>query len=196
MSEKEFIANYQMTLSSHWQRATDLNSQCLKMILTQVMGKSILDVGCGRAHVAHLCDQKYAVTATDIHIDPQLPGRYPRIRFVQANAEHLPFRDRNFDTVICTHTLEHVQNIQATIQELRRVATKRLIIVVPRQRPYRYTFDLHLHFFPYPFTLMMLMGPGHKSRCESVGGDLLYVEDISLEHSGRTPISLEATTNN
>ena len=50
-----------------------------------------------------------------------------------------------------THTLEHVQRIDLALAELRRVAKHRLIIVVPKERPYRYSFNLHLHFFPYPW---------------------------------------------
>jgi ubiquinone/menaquinone biosynthesis C-methylase UbiE len=94
-----------------------------------------------------------------------------------ANVEKLPFGDKSFDTVICAHTLEHVQNIYQAICELRRVTSKRLIIVVPKQRPYKYTFDLHLHFFPYKSDFLTLMGK-KESICRIVGGDIFYVEDI------------------
>jgi hypothetical protein len=42
----------------------------------------------------------------------------------------------------------HVQDAHAALEELRCVAKRRLIVVLPKQRPYRYTFDLHLRFFP------------------------------------------------
>jgi hypothetical protein len=58
------------------------------------------------------------------------------------------------------------------------VTKKRLIVVVPKQRPYKYTFDLHLHFFPYEHSLRTIMGPNHGAVfCKDVGGDLFYVED-------------------
>ena len=57
---------------------------------------------------------------------------------------------------------------------------KRLIIVVPKQRPYKYTFDLHLHFFPYASNLLMLLGPGQTAgKCQAMDGDWFYMEDAA-----------------
>ena len=61
--------------------------------------------------------------------------------------EALPFRDKSFDTTICLHTLEHVRNLHAAVSELKRVSRKRLIVIVPRQKFFRYTPDYHLNFF-------------------------------------------------
>jgi hypothetical protein len=59
------------------------------------------------------------------------------------------------------------------------VAGKRLIVVVPRQRPYRFTFDLHVHFFPYAWSLeLVLATDGPPGRCRLIGGDWFYVEDM------------------
>jgi ubiquinone/menaquinone biosynthesis C-methylase UbiE len=102
----------------------------------------------------------------------------PDVAFREGAAEALPFADDAFDTVVCTHMLEHVQDLPRAIAELRRVASRRLVVVVPAQRPYRYTFDLHLHFFPYPSTLLAAMGPARRNSCRNVGGDLFYVEDL------------------
>lgn len=67
----------------------------------------------------------------------------------------LPFRDLSFDTVVCAHTLEHIPDLFGAAAELRRVA-RRVIVVVPRQRYYRYTVDYHLHFFPSAAPLLHL----------------------------------------
>jgi ubiquinone/menaquinone biosynthesis C-methylase UbiE len=118
------------------------------------------------------------VTAADIVLDPQFVADYPHIRCQEAAVERLPFPDRAFDTVVCAHTLEHVQELEAAIRELRRVTARRLIIVVPRQRPYQYTFDLHLHFFPYRSSLLMALKPGKGNyHCENLQGDWFYFED-------------------
>jgi hypothetical protein len=62
------------------------------------------------------------------------------------------------------------------------VARRRLIIVVPRQRPYRYTFDLHLRFFPYSHSLLGLLAPAaRKHRLDEIGGDWFYQEDLEDE---------------
>jgi hypothetical protein len=59
--------------------------------------------------------------------------------------------------VVCAHTLEHVPDVWAAARELRRVAD-RVLVVVPRQRYYRYTVDYHLHFFPSAAPLEHLLG--------------------------------------
>lgn len=50
--------------------------------------------------------------------------------FMQADGENLPFKDKAFDYVICSHVLEHVENPEAFLKEQFRVA-KRGYIEVP-----------------------------------------------------------------
>ena len=45
------------------------------------------------------------------------------------------------------------------LSELRRVARRRLILVVPQEREYRFTFNPHLHFFPYPHSFLRYLTP-------------------------------------
>ena len=42
---------------------------------------------------------------------------------VEADGQYLPFADRSFDYVICSHILEHVENPELLIRELTRVAS-------------------------------------------------------------------------
>ena len=90
----------------------------------------------------------------------------------RVSIEQLPFGDRAFDTVVCVHTLEHVPDLWRAARELRRVA-RRLIVVVPRQRYYRYTVDYHLHFFPNAGPLEHLLG----GTARLVDGDWVLVSD-------------------
>ena len=46
------------------------------------------------------------------------------------NIYHLPFTDKQFDTVLCSHTMEHVDNPDAFFAELQRVG-QRVTIVLP-----------------------------------------------------------------
>jgi SAM-dependent methyltransferase len=43
-------------------------------------------------------------------------------QFVEADGENLPFKDREFDYVICNQVLEHVENPEAFLKEQMRVA--------------------------------------------------------------------------
>jgi len=72
---------------------------------------------------------------------------FKSVEIKAGNIEALPFPDKAFDVVICSHTLEHVLDLPKAISELKRIAKTKLIITVPKQRYYLYTFDLHIHFF-------------------------------------------------
>lgn len=49
---------------------------------------------------------------------------YPHQQFVQADGEHLPFKDKEFDYIICNQVLEHVDNPTLFIQEICRVGKR------------------------------------------------------------------------
>ena len=131
-----------------------------------------------RATSASILARDHRVVACDVALATgDRAIRHSGAMLCEANIERLPFRDESFDTVVSTHTLEHVQHLGAALAELRRVAAKRVVVVVPRQRPYRVTFNPHIHFFPYRFSLLAWTGTDRPYRCELVGGDWLYVED-------------------
>ena len=146
-------------------------------------GQEVLEVGAGDLYLSNLISKDHQVTATDVYFAPEMVGQLSKnISLVQAPIEHLPFPNQDFDTVICTHTLEHVLDVRVAMTELRRVARKRLIVVVPKQRSYRYTFDPHLHFFPYDFSLRLALGkPIGPTTCKLIGGDWFYVEEIPVD---------------
>ena len=179
MSFDEFKGTYSDTESAHIKRETDLNPPCVDKILKNLAGDSTLEVGCGRVYLARKIAQRTSVVACDMAISQTLRDQNPGIDLREASVEDLPFEDNAFDTVVCTHTLEHVLDLVKAIAELRRVARKRLIIVVPKQRPYRYTFDLHLHFFPYKWSLLAFMAQEeHPRSIELLGGDWYYQEEL------------------
>ncbi|MFK7730891.1 MAG: class I SAM-dependent methyltransferase [Pseudomonadales bacterium] len=180
MSFEEFKGTYQDTESVHIQRETDLNEACIARILDSLTGENVLEVGCGRVYLAEKMAAKTQVTACDMVISPALRDKHKNIDLHEASIEDLPFPDKAFDTVVSTHTLEHVLDIVKAIAELRRVTKKRLVIVVPKQRPYRYTFDLHLHFFPYKWSLLAFMaGAGYVQDIQLLDGDWYYQEEHS-----------------
>jgi ubiquinone/menaquinone biosynthesis C-methylase UbiE len=178
LDDDDFGAIYSEAHHIVIERETDLTPESLKAVLDAVTGETVLEVGCGQGHLAGLMSRAHDVTASDLVVDPSLAARLPGVKLVHASILELPFPDRSFDTVVCTHVLEHVQAIAAGTAELRRVCKKRLIIVVPCQRPYRYTFDLHLHFFPYDYTLLGAVNPVGQHTLRLLSGDWVYVEDL------------------
>lgn len=57
-----------------------------------------------------------------------------------------PFADNEFDYVICSHVIEHVENIEYFLQEMFRVAKKGYIEYPTILYEYLYNFEVHLNF--------------------------------------------------
>jgi SAM-dependent methyltransferase len=179
LTDKQFESLYRETADCNLLKETDLNEECLEIIPTRITGKSVLDIGCGRGVLAKKLAQNYHVKACDIIVPSQ--DRTHNIEWHKANIEELPFSNDIVDTAVCTHVLEHVRDIDKAIRELRRVARRRLIVVVPRERPYKCAFNLHLTFFPYEFSVATVLGKGVSSEnysIENIAGDWLYIEEL------------------
>lgn len=107
------------------------------------------------------------------------PKRDAAIEWRAAPIEALPYADKEFDTVVCTHVLEHILDYRLALAELRRIAAKRLIIVVPREREGRYTFNPHFHFFPYKESFLCAIAPvPSRYLCENIGRDIYFCQDL------------------
>jgi SAM-dependent methyltransferase len=161
---------------------TDNSEACIRRIVKDVRGPEICDVGCGTgALLGHILaghnDIERAV-GVDIIIDGAEP--IEGIEYVAAPVEKLPFPDASFDTVVCTHLIEHILDYRKAIAELRRIARRQLIIVVPREREYRYTFNPHFNFFPYTHSFLRAMNPVPAvHECVDIQRDIYYREQIA-----------------
>lgn len=179
MSDAEFAGAYREIQATGLERETDLNRQCVALIQEHVVGEAVLEVGCGRGFLSGKLAERHRVTGCDVALAEGLAARYPNVTFRETPAETLPFADGSFDTVVTTHMLEHVRNLDAVLAELRRVCRTRLIVVVPCERPHFYTPNLHVHFFPYAYSLLLAFKPPRGCyRLQKAGGDWFYVEEI------------------
>lgn len=176
LSNAEIIEYYKNLSDVHIERKTDLNKQSVNFILNNIVGDSVLDIACGRGYLANKIVEKFDAKVTGI--DFIIPNEFKdslNPAFLEGNIENIPFPDKHFETVICTHTLEHVIDIQQGLAELRRVCKKQLIIVLPKQREYKYTFDLHVHFFPYKYSVLNLLN-NDMGECLCLKNDWVYYE--------------------
>ncbi|MDB5523155.1 MAG: putative methyltransferase [Rhizobium sp.] len=158
---------------------TDNSEACIKRIVQSIKGESVCDVGCGTGALLSRIKTSSSfdrLTGVDFVIDDA--SKLDGIEYVAAKIENLPFADGEFDTVICTHVIEHVLEYREAIAELRRIARKRLVIVVPRERESRYTFNPHFNFFPYTHSFLRAVHPvPPRYVCEDIGRDIFYCED-------------------
>ena len=179
LSEQEYVAFYR-----EWPRVhaeTDLSEVCVKRIAEEVVGESVCDIGCGSGYlVRYIRDHSPAKATRVAGVDIVVPesAENAGIEFFEGKAEKLPFRDNEFDTVICTHVIEHILDYRAALAELRRITARRLIIVVPMEREGLYTFNPHFHFFPYTHSFLRAMIPvPERHVCVQLGRDIYYRED-------------------
>lgn len=176
MSRHDFAAAYAaLDAGGARYRDTDTTPGQLDAIVEAARGR-VLEVGCGNGAVAErLRAAGREVIAVDVTLgSARATAGRAGCPVALAALPDLPFPDRAFDTVVCAHTLEHVPDLWRAAAELRRVAA-RAIVIVPRQRYYRYTVDYHLHFFPSAAPLEYLLG-GHA---RVVDGDWVVIADRS-----------------
>ena len=76
---------------------------------------NVLDIGCGyRAHP----------NAKKIAEIQDLSKYYEGREFIKIDGKKLPFKDHEFDYVIASHVIEHVEDFEFFIKELERISTK------------------------------------------------------------------------
>lgn len=164
LNETEINDYYNLLGDTFINRETDLNNQCIEQILSDISKDDvkIFDGACGSGYLLKMINAK--------HTDKQLFGldiiadrkTEDGINYFNGSITSLPFDDAYFDVVICTHALEHIKELNKAITELRRVTKNKLIIVLPKQREYMFTFDLHINFFPYKYSVERLFSGNIK----------------------------------
>jgi SAM-dependent methyltransferase len=116
----------------------------LDQLWGQAAPRSILDVGCGEGVLTvewadRLGDGR--VVGIDLD-DPRLQAEWekrsrPNLEFRVEEATSLSFEDDAFDMACATEVLEHVPEPEATLSEMARVASRHLLVSVPREPLWR-----------------------------------------------------------
>lgn len=90
----------------------------------------LLDAGSGKDTIAAvLRDMGFKVVSLDLYDTPRSSGR-----FIRADLnERLPFKDASFDYVLCSESLQYLDNHALVFKEFSRVLKKggRLVISIP-----------------------------------------------------------------
>ena len=116
----------------------------LDELFEQVDPGSVLDVGCGEAILTHqwaTARPATRVVGFDLE-DPAIQAEWekrsaPNLEYRVMKAENLPFDDDAFDLAAAIEVLEHVPDPEHTVAEMARVASKHLLVSVPREPLWR-----------------------------------------------------------
>jgi 2-polyprenyl-3-methyl-5-hydroxy-6-metoxy-1,4-benzoquinol methylase len=159
-----------------------------EVLLDLTEPKSVLDVGCGEGvlteRIATRLDRG-RVVGIDLE-DPALAAEWarrkrPNLEFHAMSAERLAFEDNEFDVATALEVLEHVDDPEAVLAEMSRVAQRYLLVSVPREPLWRalnmargaYLRDRgntpgHLHHWSKPGFVELLSGYGHVEKVRSL----------------------------
>ena len=182
MSDEEWIRAYNEVWRNHHNDCLDETDSALVLALLRELSggeprnvQKILEVGCGAGRLAIAMAQTgYSVTCLDVS-DKALAKAQTNaeqegvssIAWVHGFAEKMPFADRSFDAITCCHTLEHVKSLESAISEMKRVATKGVVVIVPKQEFRLYADNYHTQFFSRKEELIAAFGL-ERFRCFEV----------------------------
>jgi 2-polyprenyl-3-methyl-5-hydroxy-6-metoxy-1,4-benzoquinol methylase len=109
-----------------------------------------LDIGCGRQNLRSYLNRECDYISLDAPVTGEkLYGAQPD---VFGHAQNLPFRDRQFDTVILLEVLEHLEQPEIALQDARRLVKAGGTIIV--STPFLYP----VHDAPWDFQRWTLYG--------------------------------------
>jgi ubiquinone/menaquinone biosynthesis C-methylase UbiE len=116
----------------------DTQEQQIAAFLAPVTGRVVLDVGTGTGRAAIALAKRGAiVTGVDASTEMlQVAERRAReagaaVTFVPGDAHGLAFPDRSFEAVVCLRVLMHTPDWRASLRELCRVSSGRIVFDYP-----------------------------------------------------------------
>jgi ubiquinone/menaquinone biosynthesis C-methylase UbiE len=111
---------------------------------------NVLDIGCG--YTAN----KYANVIADVQ---DFSRFYKEKKFIKIIDKQLPFKENEFDFIIASHVIEHVEDFQFFIQEIERISNQGYI-ELPSRLGDNLVFENvkeHIWWFKYDDELEMLL---------------------------------------
>lgn len=123
---------------------------------------NIIDIGCGEGFIVN-CLNREDITGVDISKNALniAKQKNPGCNFCTGSVYDLSFKKSSFDLVIATEVLEHLENPEKALQEIRRVSSSYCLFSVPNE--------------PYFRTMNFLRGKNLKR----FGNDIEHVQNWS-----------------
>jgi len=112
------------------------------MIQSLPEARTIVDVGCGEGYVLdriskiRIFERLVGVDKSE-ELTRKASGLYPSLAFSKASAYSLPYNSGEFDLALACEVLEHLEDYEKAIIELKRISNKFIIITVPLEPLWR-----------------------------------------------------------
>jgi SAM-dependent methyltransferase len=125
-------------------RLMDGFESTLQTLFAAAAPSSVLDVGCGEGVLTYRWAEQLGeqrIVGIDLD-DPKLAAEWaarsrPNLEYLTMPAENLPFGENEFDLAAAIEVLEHVPDPEHTLSEMARVASRNLLVSVPREPLWR-----------------------------------------------------------
>ena len=104
--------------------------------LSHLKFNSLLDVGGAEGYKAYIAKKLFGVKVINVDLSEEACKRAEDIFNVESKSsdiQKLPFKNNEFDVVLCSATLEHVANWEKAVNELLRIAKNAVVITVPHE---------------------------------------------------------------
>ncbi|HLG55434.1 MAG TPA: SDR family oxidoreductase [Vicinamibacterales bacterium] len=126
---------------------------------TDLSGRRVLDVGCGRGGTVALIADRFDADVTGVDLSPEAIAfcrrvhRHPRVRFEVGDAEHVPVDDRAFDVVTNVESSHTYPNLRAFFAEVSRVLVPGGIFLYTDLLPVQRWMEVRVLLGPRGFTI-------------------------------------------
>jgi ubiquinone/menaquinone biosynthesis C-methylase UbiE len=129
----------------------------IKDLLQLTINDYFLDIGCGSGYLLNqtACHIGIGVDISNLMVQTAWENcrNNEKKLIVQSDAENLPFKNRSFNKIVSTETIEHVLHPVALLEEIARISQNDAVIVItiPYERHINWIknllFSLRVHKF-------------------------------------------------
>ena len=137
--KRKLIRRYDLTAKMYdvrYAEEQELKYKTALKRLKAIRNSNVLDVGCGTGLLfKHVAAEAKTVVGVDISGKLLLQAKesardFRNIHLVQADADHMPFKDNHFSVVFAFTVLQNMPKPLETLKEIKRVAKLEASIVV------------------------------------------------------------------
>lgn len=139
---------------SSWSHNSEFGRKAATYLLGAIMeymvpGGKVLDIGGNDGFAASKArEQGHDVEVLDLSPTRTAYARYKLgVPAYCDKAESMPFAEDAYDWGFCSHTLEHVEDLEKALSEIRRVCKQGCFYVIPLQTEKEFVADLAHHQF-------------------------------------------------